>query len=238
MTAPLLFNRPAYLQVFDHLVERISTGRWQPGKAIPSEADLAREYGVSCGTVRKALTILEQKSLITRRQGRGTFVNEPASDVSTIRFIRIHDANGDRLWGDVKSSEIAENSATEAECVRLGLKAGAKVFRIKRIRLDDQRPFILEQSIVPSELYPGLAGRREVLTGINSIAQQYGHIIGRAEERITVTCATADLAATLSIAVGEPVAVMDRVVHDMRGQVVEWRLAWCQLQDVYYQVDL
>lgn len=238
MSTPLLFNRPAYLQVFDHLVDRISTGRWKPGKAIPSEADLAREYGVSCGTIRKALTILEQKSLITRRQGRGTFVNEPASDASTIRFIRIHRSDGECIWGEVKSSEIIEAAATEAERTKLSLDAGAKVYRINRMRLDDERPFILENSIVPCDLFPGLAARNEVLTGIYSIAQQYGHIIGRADERIRVTSASGDVAKALAITAGSPVALMDRVVHDIRGQAVEWRVGWCQLEERYYQVDL
>lgn len=238
MNAPLLFNRPAYLQVFDHLVDRISTGRWKPGKAIPSEADLAREYGVSCGTVRKALTILEQKALITRRQGRGTFVNEPASDVSTIRFIKIHGKDGERIWGEVKSSEIVEAVATEAERNKLSLGIGVKVFRINRTRFDDERPLVLEHSIVPCELFPGLASRNEVLTGIYSIAQQYGHIIGRAEERITAESASVEVADALSIPAGTPVVVMDRIVHNIRGQVVEWRVGWTHLQDLYYRVDL
>jgi GntR family transcriptional regulator len=181
---------------------------------------------------------LEQKSLITRRQGRGTFVNEPASDVSTIRFIKIHGKDGERIWGEVKSSEIVEAVATECERNKLSIGIGVKVFRINRTRFDDERPLVLEHSIVPCELFPGLASRNEVLTGIYSIAQQYGHIIGRAEERITAESASVEVADALSIPAGTPVVVMDRIVHNIRGQVVEWRVGWTHLQDLYYRVDL
>ena len=73
-----LSTRPIYLQLRDALAERIASGEWKPGSAIPNEGDLAREFGVSAGTMRKALSLLEDEHLITRRQGRGTYVNDPA----------------------------------------------------------------------------------------------------------------------------------------------------------------
>lgn len=52
-------TRPLYLQVRDFLAERIARGEWKPGAAIPNEGDLAREFGISTGTIRKALDLLE-----------------------------------------------------------------------------------------------------------------------------------------------------------------------------------
>src|SRR4051812_41587123 len=48
-------TRPLYLQLRDALAERVAGGEWRPGAAIPNEGDLAREFGVSAGTMRKAL---------------------------------------------------------------------------------------------------------------------------------------------------------------------------------------
>ena len=73
-------KRALYLQVRDALVQRISSGAWKPGSAIPNESDLAGEMGVSAGTVRRALQTMEADRLITRRQGRGTFVKDQTSD--------------------------------------------------------------------------------------------------------------------------------------------------------------
>ena len=73
------FTQPLYLQLRDALAERIARGEWKPGIAIPGEGDLARQLGVSKGTVRKSLDLLESEGLLSRRQGRGTFVIDPAS---------------------------------------------------------------------------------------------------------------------------------------------------------------
>jgi GntR family transcriptional regulator len=76
-----LFTQPLYLQLRDALATRMVRGEWKVGTAIPSEGDLARECGVSKGTMRKALDLLEGEGLLIRRQGRGTFV------VSVVRLL-------------------------------------------------------------------------------------------------------------------------------------------------------
>jgi len=68
--------RPLYLQVRDALLDRIKDGRWKPGANLPSEIDLHRQLGVSLGTLRKALSVLESEQLIIREPGRGTFVRD------------------------------------------------------------------------------------------------------------------------------------------------------------------
>jgi DNA-binding GntR family transcriptional regulator len=65
---------PLFQQVRDALLERIKAGEWKPGLPLPNEGELAREYRVSSGTIRKSLDILEAQRVITRKQGRGTFV--------------------------------------------------------------------------------------------------------------------------------------------------------------------
>lgn len=67
---------PLYKQVRDALAQRIAAGEWQPRDAIPNEHDLAVEFGVSGGTMRKAMDDLEADGFIHRQQGRGTFVRE------------------------------------------------------------------------------------------------------------------------------------------------------------------
>jgi GntR family transcriptional regulator len=71
---------PLYYQLQETLKERIESGRWRPGDALPSEPALARAYGVSRVVVRQALAILEDDRQVIRIQGRGTFVAEPKLD--------------------------------------------------------------------------------------------------------------------------------------------------------------
>ena len=66
---------PLYFQIQQLLRARILSKEWADGRALPNETDLARSYGVSVGTMRKALDLLAQSKVIVRRQGLGTFVN-------------------------------------------------------------------------------------------------------------------------------------------------------------------
>ena len=125
-------RRPLYLQVRDTLAARIATGTWKPGSLIPNEQDLARELGVSAGTMRKALDLLEAEQVVTRRQGRGTYVNDPASDELAARFSNFRDAGGKRIVGVAKTLEIVEEPATELERERLQLSTGDTVYRMHR----------------------------------------------------------------------------------------------------------
>ena len=78
--------RPLYRQVYDILVRKIAEGAWKPGEMLPSEQALARELGVSHGTVRKVLDALTAENLLLRRQGKGTFVAEHNQDRALFRF--------------------------------------------------------------------------------------------------------------------------------------------------------
>src|SRR4029453_7606390 len=97
--ASRLFIKPLCLQVRDALVERIGKGEWKPGMAIPNEVDLSREFGISSGTMRKALDLLETERVLSRKQGRGTFVNDHSSTSFASRFWRISASDGTPITG-------------------------------------------------------------------------------------------------------------------------------------------
>jgi DNA-binding GntR family transcriptional regulator len=85
--------RPLYIQVRDAIEFEIREGEWYAGTALPNEVILAERFGVSIGTIRKAVETLERGGLVVRRQGRGTFVAH-TSDVRR-RTIRTFARCGD-----------------------------------------------------------------------------------------------------------------------------------------------
>jgi GntR family transcriptional regulator len=95
---PKFSKRPLYLQVRDRLAQRIARGEWKPGSMLPSEDELAREVGVSIGTMRKALDGLEEARLVLRRQGRGTTVVDQASEANLNRFNKVTNESGHLRW--------------------------------------------------------------------------------------------------------------------------------------------
>ena len=68
---------PLYSVIASQAEELITSGRWQEGHRLPPERELCKDFGVSRATLRQALGELEERGLITRHQGRGTFVSRP-----------------------------------------------------------------------------------------------------------------------------------------------------------------
>lgn len=231
--------RPLYLQVRDMLVERITSGTWKPGAGIPNEVELSRELGVSVGTVRKALDVMEQEHLITRRQGRGTFVNDQTSDDLASRFNRIFDRDGGQLGMEILKSEAKSARASEEEAAQLRMRSGENVIRVRRVQTSNGRRILLEQIAMPESRFPGLSTKGFVPHRIVAIAQQFGVLLGGAKERVRVARASASIAEALAIDVDTPLLELDRVVYSIDGRPVEWRSAMCHLADSgYYSVDM
>jgi GntR family transcriptional regulator len=226
------------LQLRDALAERIATAEWKPGATIPNESDLAREFGVSAGTMRKALDLMEGERLLTRRQGRGTFVNDQASAEMATRFCNIRDEKGERIVSELKNQQVVESAVNEVECTRLRLGQHERVYRVRRIRLQGAQPFMIEEVSMPAELFPGLAQRMSDADTIIVLCQQYRILLGKAEERISIGLATKDVVESLGVAPASPIMVLDRVVLSLDGRPVEWRLGRCALGDRFYLAEM
>src|SRR6188474_834758 len=94
-TAPALSFEPLWRQIRGLIVADLEAALWKPGEAIPSELELAARFGVSQGTVRRAIDALADENLVVRRQGKGTFVATHTEEkVSLPRFLRIRRDDG------------------------------------------------------------------------------------------------------------------------------------------------
>jgi GntR family transcriptional regulator len=220
------------------LIQHIAAGSWKPGAAIPNEIELSRELGISVGTVRKALDEMESERLISRRQGRGTFVIDQTSDEHAVRFSNVRDPDGMRIAGDIESSTVTAATASDTEARHLQLRSGEPVFRLHRMRTHNHAPFMVEESTIPRSRFPGLAQEAEVPSSIVVIAHRYGVLLGRAEEKVGVAAGKGPIAKLLKVEVGTPLLTLDSVVFAIDGFPVEWRLAHCHLRDNHYRADM
>lgn len=73
-------SKPMYEKIFDDVKRQILEQSYKPGDRIPSEKELADEYGVSRITSKRALEMLAAEHIIVRKPGRGSFVAEPEAD--------------------------------------------------------------------------------------------------------------------------------------------------------------
>ena len=74
---------PLYKQAETELLRRITSGKWPVGMRIGNEFELAEEFGVSQGTMRRALMSVEAMGHLSRKPGRGTVVAEPVATAPT-----------------------------------------------------------------------------------------------------------------------------------------------------------
>ena len=229
--------RPLYLQVRDALAERIASGEWKPNTTVPNETDLARELGVSPGTMRKALDLLESDGLVTRRQGRGTFVNDPASPELAARYNKLYGSNGERIVGDIETIGVMERPATAAERKRLRLNEQEVVCRITRVRSYRDKAYLTEETSLPAALFPKLAETDLRSRGIVSIAHAYGVLLGEAVERVSLGIASPLTAKMLNVVEYSPIFILDRIIKTRDGRPAEWRVAECKMSEMHYKVE-
>ena len=65
-----------YEQIAEILEKKIRDGEWEIGQKLPGELELAKEYHVGRSTIRETLNMLQQKGMIDKRHGSGTYVKE------------------------------------------------------------------------------------------------------------------------------------------------------------------
>ena len=233
--------RPLYQQVKDLLRRRIVDGTWRPDEVLPSEGRLAAEFGVSQGTVRKALDELAAQNLVVRRQGRGTFVAAHSPDTALFHFFHIVDQSGARQVPESELLDCRRGIAGPRETDALALMPGALVLRIDRRRSIAGRPAIVERIVVPQTLFPDLddLGPEGLPNTLYDLYQsRYGVTVGRATERVRAVAAAPEDAAYLGVADGTPVLEIDRIARDLDERPVEWRVSRCLTDRLAYLSEL
>jgi GntR family transcriptional regulator len=233
--------RPLYAQVKDLLVQRVIDGRWPPGTALPSEAQLALELRVSQGTVRKALDEMAAHRVVVRRQGRGTFVARHTNQQSLFHFFHIVDASDIKELPTSRIMALWTDRASRDQATRLALPPRSKVVMITRLRFLGGKPVLHERITLPGNLFEELKLPigQEMAEELYVIYQQnFGISVARAKERIRAVCAGEDDVAHLGVPRRSPILEIDRVAIDLEGKPVEWRISHCCTEHYLYYNEI
>lgn len=217
---------PLYRQIKSLILQALDGGEWRPGEAIPSETELAVRFGVSQGTVRKAVDELAAENLLLRRQGKGTFVASHNDPRAFFRFLRLQSISGD----------FEPSRSVPLECWRA--KAGPEAARVLGMQLAD--PIIIVRrllefsgkSVVLDEIY--LRGDTFAGLTLDMLKEWQGSLYGlfeshfgvrmvRAEERLRAVAADRISAELLGVKEGSPLLSVERVSFSYGDKPVEWR---------------
>ncbi len=233
-TAPLPHNPPiitrqpgstVHGQIEDWLADAIAAGQLSVGDRLPTEHDLAAWLGVSRMTLRHALSELAQRGLVTRSVGRGggTFVAEAKleQDLTTLAGF----SEQLRRHGKVAGARVlgaAEIPASAVAAAALDLPEGDPVIEVRRIRLADGRPMVIEYSLFPTALCPGMVDCRLDGSLYELLEDRYGLRPHRARESLEPVVAGVREAEALDLAEGTPLMLVERTTYARSGQPVEY----------------
>lgn len=232
---------PLYQQVKASLIKRISSGEWPPGTFLPSETALAEKYGVSQGTLRKALIELTHDRCLIRYQGKGTAVATFESDQGLFRFLRICGKDGKKVQPVSRAISGEAGMATPEESKGLRIAKRGPVYRIERVRLIQGRPVINEVITLPLELFPGIdsIGPSNLPNTLYDLFhKRYGIIVGLVEERLDSVAASGTDAKRLKVSVAHPLLHIQRVAFDIQGVPIELRDSRCLTDSLHYMNEI
>jgi GntR family transcriptional regulator len=192
-----------YEEILQDLSGRIAT--LEAGARIPTEKELAAEFGASTMTVRRALQILTQNGQLRGVPGRGTFVAHPRVTKmigSAASFTDAMRSSGRRPSSLLVEATVRRSTAEEAQWFEA--PEGSQVYSIKRVRLGDGVPLGFEVTTLHAPLFPGLLAANLEQSLYDTLATQYATAIVRKSIVVSTRCPRPDEAEHLRIEPTQP----------------------------------
>lgn len=221
-------NRPVHVCIRDDLRTRLDAGEWGPGTRLPSETELAARYGVARMTIRQAVGALASEGAIVRRQGLGTFAADRRPTRSTDLLLSFtEEMHRQGLEVETRLISGAVEEPPEDARSALGLGQSAAAVSIRRVRLVDGCPIIVQHSWLPCARFAGLVDADPLLVGslYAMLEARYGVRITRAKQAFTAAAANEADALALGMDPGEPVLRIVRTTYDSSNLVVEYAMS-------------
>jgi GntR family transcriptional regulator len=193
------------------------------GGRLPSEPDLATQFGVSRGTVRHALAVLEREGVIIRRQGAGTYVHYISRAQTraehAYEFTELLRSAG--FEPGIQLNTFAYEPLSEEEAARLNLEPGASALVVHKTFLANDRPAIYCIDSIPKDLIVSPFDDDELNCPIFEFMRERCHqvTVQNLAELIPIV-ATHELAALLEVEPGTPLLRIDEVGYNAEGKAV------------------
>ena len=230
---------PLHHQVYVDLRRALDAGEWAPGHQLPTERDLADQYGCSLITVRRAMSDLVRDGRIERTRGRGTFVLRPRLDrdiAASASFTAEMQARG--LDAETRLVSARPESAVAAVADALGLETGSPTIYLERLRMAGGEPYLLEQVHLPAERFPGLlANDLEHGSLYERLATGYGARVVRTREALEPVLLRAREARLLGQRPGSPALLVEGIAFAADGSPVEFGRTYVRGDRSRYYVE-
>lgn len=216
-------SKPLYMQLKDMLLERIMSGEYKPEEKLPSERDLSEELNISRMTVREALKALVNEGYIYTQVGKGTYVTNLhyKQDTSLTSF-----SEQMKKLGKKVSNKVIEFSLDQANMEvinKLELHQNSLVYKLKRLRLANNKVIAIETAYIPEDLCKKLDEfdfSHESLYAV--LRNNYGLQLSLADQIIIASLANEDEYQIFDIDSPAAVLRMKRITKTKQKKVIEY----------------
>ncbi len=230
---------PLHHQVYLDLRAALDRGEWRPGARLPTERELAVQYGCSLITVRRALTELAREGRIERTRGRGTFVLRPRIErdlAGTWSFAEEMQQRG--LDPATRLVAARPEAAGEIVAAALAMETGSPTIYLERLRLAGGEPLLLEEVHLPAERFPGLlAVDLEGNSLYDLLTFQYETPIVRAREALEPVLLPAREATLLGVRGRSLALLVEGIAFTADGTPVEFARTYVRGDRTRYYVE-
>lgn len=193
---------------------------------LPSETELSQRYSVSRATIREALSQLEQRGVVNRRHGVGTFVAPrlPRIDAGLEQLESLETlARRTGLKTRMGSPNIEERSAERAEAECLQIPARSPVLSIERVIMTGTRPIAYLVDVVPTTVLHRRDLDSRFQGSVLDLLIRRGNLhLSHSRTNILIESADKEIASKLHLQQGEPLHKLDAQLYTRDGHVVDY----------------
>jgi GntR family transcriptional regulator len=232
---------PFYFQLAGMLEEEIVTGRWEPGRRLPSEGDLGSVYGLSRTTIRQALARLEQEGLVSREKGRGTFVSSSRPRTWLIQstegffhgeFLRAGRAVTSRII------RLERAALPRWACDALSLPVGSHGAILERLRSVDGLVALYVVNCLPDYVAEHVVGLEPDESLYQRLVERCGVSVVGGSRSLEAVIAGPRLAELLEMDASAAVAYIESVMWDRLDRPVDAYRAWLRTDRMRLDIDV
>ena len=232
---------PLYRQIKALIIQALEAGEWRPGQVIPSEQELAVRFGVSQGTVRKAIDEMAAENLLVRKQGKGTYVASHNDPRALFRFLRLVPLDSDLSHPTSVPLDCWRAKAGQEASRMLAIELGAPIIIVRRQLQFALKPVVIDEIYLSGETFQGLTA--EVLQSWNGslyslFETRFGLRMIRAQEKIRAVAADRNASEALKVPEGTPLLSVERVTYTYGDKPVEWRRGLYSTAEHFYLNEL
>lgn len=218
-------SQKLYVQLFNILRGRIEAGEWIVDSQIPTEEELCKVYDISKATVRLAIAELARQGYLKRQQGKGTFVCKRIIPEG-ISMLTSFKENMLEAGVQFSTKVLAQTSVmpTDDIDIKLNIPEDKHIIYIKRLRLVDEDPVLLQETYIPHQICPPLLEDDLENNSIHELLEKkYGIKITRVQGYISTIYLNNDEGMLLGLQEGSCALLLEQYFYSGDSQITYTR---------------